>query len=283
MTTALPTIELPVAQCCAPLATPDLDEAEAGATAGLFKALADPHRVRIVNLLVNSDGPICVCDFTEPLGLSQPTVSFHLKKLRDAGLIFLRRVHGAPDPRKLKALTAFVTELGIKTESLESRFALQKLLKDIEGDPLILGERRRLRQRQGSLIGRLGLPASSVVVTGSDHLAGLRYHRTSAPLPIIVFKTRGDRVHGVGQDVRVHLVSIDQARDRDCAPHVRHQQRHASAHVGAHRTVTIVVRDRRVHRRHRRLLEHRNRRVGIALFVAVVVRRLFAVCRQRKG
>ncbi len=57
------------------------------------------------------------------------------EKLRDAGLIFLRRVHGAPDPRKLKALTAFVTELGIKTESLESRFALQKLLKDIEADP----------------------------------------------------------------------------------------------------------------------------------------------------
>ena len=57
------------------------------------------------------------------------------EKLRDDGLIFLRRVHGAPDPRKLKALTAFVGELGIKTDSLESRFALQKLLKDIEGDP----------------------------------------------------------------------------------------------------------------------------------------------------
>jgi ribonuclease R len=57
------------------------------------------------------------------------------EKLRDAGYLFLRRVHGAPDPRKLKALTAFVGELGIKTESLESRFALQKLLSDIEGDP----------------------------------------------------------------------------------------------------------------------------------------------------
>jgi ribonuclease R len=57
------------------------------------------------------------------------------EKLRDAGLFFLRRVHGAPDPRKLKSLTAFVSELGIKTESLESRFALQKLLDDIQGDP----------------------------------------------------------------------------------------------------------------------------------------------------
>jgi ribonuclease R len=57
------------------------------------------------------------------------------ERLFDQELIFLRRVHGAPDPRKLKALTAFVGELGIKTDSLESRFALQKLLKDIEGDP----------------------------------------------------------------------------------------------------------------------------------------------------
>ena len=57
------------------------------------------------------------------------------EKLRDAGLLFLRRVHGAPDPRKLKALTAFVGELGFKTESLESRFALQKLLDDVKGDP----------------------------------------------------------------------------------------------------------------------------------------------------
>jgi ribonuclease R len=57
------------------------------------------------------------------------------EKLRDAGLFFLRRVHGAPDPRKLKALTAFVAELGFKTESLESRFALQKLLDDVKGDP----------------------------------------------------------------------------------------------------------------------------------------------------
>ncbi|BBO35480.1 ribonuclease R family protein [Lacipirellula parvula] len=57
------------------------------------------------------------------------------EKLFDDELIFLRRVHGAPDPRKLKSLTAFVGELGIKTDSLESRFALQKLLKDVEGDP----------------------------------------------------------------------------------------------------------------------------------------------------
>jgi ribonuclease R len=57
------------------------------------------------------------------------------RQLADQGLAFLRRVHGAPDPRKLKALTAFVKELGIQTESLENRFALQKLLDDVQGDP----------------------------------------------------------------------------------------------------------------------------------------------------
>jgi ribonuclease R len=55
--------------------------------------------------------------------------------LRDADLFFLRRVHAAPDPRKLKALTEFVAELGIKTESLESRFELQRLLDHVKGRP----------------------------------------------------------------------------------------------------------------------------------------------------
>jgi ArsR family transcriptional regulator len=85
--TAAPTAPLPVAACCAPLAAPTLSNQEATATAALFKALADPHRVRIVNLLATSAKPVCVCEFTAPLGLSQPTVSHHLKKLTDAGLL----------------------------------------------------------------------------------------------------------------------------------------------------------------------------------------------------
>jgi ArsR family transcriptional regulator len=73
--------------CCAPLGAASLSDAEAKATAGLFKALADPHRVRIVNLLATTPDPVCVCEFTGPLGLSQPTVSHHLKKLVQAGLL----------------------------------------------------------------------------------------------------------------------------------------------------------------------------------------------------
>ena len=77
--------ELPVlaptsaAACCAPLAASELTDEEAAATAWLFKALADPHRVRIVNLLATTGEPVCGCDLEEPLGLSQPTVSFHRK------------------------------------------------------------------------------------------------------------------------------------------------------------------------------------------------------------
>jgi ArsR family transcriptional regulator len=75
------------AAVCLPLAAPAISAAEAEATAAVFKALADPHRVRIVNRLANSTAPVCVCDLTEPLGLSQPTVSHHLKKLVQAGLL----------------------------------------------------------------------------------------------------------------------------------------------------------------------------------------------------
>jgi ArsR family transcriptional regulator, arsenate/arsenite/antimonite-responsive transcriptional repressor len=75
------------AACCAPLAAPSLSDDQAKATARAFRALADPHRVRIVNLLATSPDPVCVCEFTGPLGLSQPTVSHHLKKLVQAGLL----------------------------------------------------------------------------------------------------------------------------------------------------------------------------------------------------
>jgi len=81
------TTELQPAQCCAPLAAPVLSHEEAEATAALFRALGDPARVRIVNVLATNAGPVCVCELVEPLGLSQPTVSHHMKKLLDVGLV----------------------------------------------------------------------------------------------------------------------------------------------------------------------------------------------------
>ena len=79
-------VETPVT-CCAPLAAAALDEGEATATAELFKALGDPARVRIVNVLATAGEPVCACNLYEPVGLAQPTVSHNLKKLVDAGLL----------------------------------------------------------------------------------------------------------------------------------------------------------------------------------------------------
>ncbi len=78
---------LPLISCCAPVSAPTLSDDEAEATAALFKALADPARVKILNLLATHREPVCVCEFTPTLGLAQPTVSHHLKKLTDAGLL----------------------------------------------------------------------------------------------------------------------------------------------------------------------------------------------------
>jgi ArsR family transcriptional regulator len=79
--------DLPLIDCCAPLGASALSDDEAEASAGLFAALADPARVRIVNFVATSDDPVCACHLIEPLGLSQPTVSHHLKRLVDAGLL----------------------------------------------------------------------------------------------------------------------------------------------------------------------------------------------------
>ena len=75
------------AACCTPVAALDITGEQAHTLADVLKALADPTRVRIVNMLANADEPVCVCEFTPHLGLAQPTVSFHLAKLRKAGLL----------------------------------------------------------------------------------------------------------------------------------------------------------------------------------------------------
>jgi ArsR family transcriptional regulator len=72
--------------CCQPLAPPLPDNA-ADHLAELFRALADPTRVQMVHMLRAVAEPICVCDFTAAFDLGQPTVSHHLAKLREAGLV----------------------------------------------------------------------------------------------------------------------------------------------------------------------------------------------------
>ena len=100
-----------VAACCAPLAAEVLTQAGAETLAKQFSALADPVRLRLVSLLATAeDGAVCACDLVEPAGRSQGTVSSHLGKLREAGLVVSekrgRNVWYAVNPSALEALRA---------------------------------------------------------------------------------------------------------------------------------------------------------------------------------
>ena len=74
--------------CCSPITDTVLDAAAAERLAAVLKALGEPTRLRLVSLIAGHDGAeACVCDLTAPVGLSQPTVSHHLKILTEAGLL----------------------------------------------------------------------------------------------------------------------------------------------------------------------------------------------------
>ncbi len=86
----LPVLDEPSSDvsCRTPAGAPSLDAEEAKQQALVFKALADPNRLRLLSIIKSaSSGATCVCDLTEPLDLSQPTVSHHLKVLVEAGLL----------------------------------------------------------------------------------------------------------------------------------------------------------------------------------------------------
>lgn len=74
--------------CCPTSAEPAVAKEAAEDTAAMMKALSDPNRIQILAMIANSENhELCVCDFTEPLGLSQPTVSHHMSKLVSAGIL----------------------------------------------------------------------------------------------------------------------------------------------------------------------------------------------------
>jgi ArsR family transcriptional regulator len=77
-----------IGDACAPITGEPITESGAAELAAVLKALADPARLRLVSMIAAHDGgEACVCDLTEPLGLTQPTVSHHLKVLTDAGFL----------------------------------------------------------------------------------------------------------------------------------------------------------------------------------------------------
>ena len=93
--------------CCSPAIGEPLDAATAETLAGVLKAIAEPTRLRLLSLVAaHADGEACICDLTEPVALSQPTVSHHMRVLVDAGLLtrdqrgkwaYYRLVPGAMD------------------------------------------------------------------------------------------------------------------------------------------------------------------------------------------
>jgi ArsR family transcriptional regulator, arsenate/arsenite/antimonite-responsive transcriptional repressor len=108
----LPVLEAPeVVPCCRPLVAAVLTEADAQTLARQFAALADPVRLRLVSLLATAEGgAVCACDLVEPSGRSQGTISVHLGKLREAGVVVSekrgRNVWYAINPNALEALRA---------------------------------------------------------------------------------------------------------------------------------------------------------------------------------
>ncbi len=99
--------------CCVPVAYPDVDEDEAERLASVAKALGDPIRVRLVDVLSDHAGKICVCELVPLFDVSQPTLSHHLRRLRDAGIVGVERrglfAYYYVNPEPLKELSAWLS------------------------------------------------------------------------------------------------------------------------------------------------------------------------------
>ena len=89
MPTSLPVIQPPdLAACCSPVTGGVVSDEAAATLARMFKALGDPTRVKLLSMIAAApEGEACVCDLVDPVGLSQPTVSHHMRLLVEAGLI----------------------------------------------------------------------------------------------------------------------------------------------------------------------------------------------------
>ena len=98
-----------IVECCAPLLDEPIERDEASLLAGWFGVLADPTRLRLLSLVAAAGEACAACDLVEPLGVSQPTVSHHLKVLREAGLVESERrgrwIYYRPVPDRLGVLS----------------------------------------------------------------------------------------------------------------------------------------------------------------------------------
>jgi ArsR family transcriptional regulator len=99
--------------CCEPVVYPDIEREHAERMAEVAKALGDPVRMQLVDVLRKHAGKVCVCELVPLFDLSQPTVSHHLKKLRDAGIVGSERqglwAYYYVKPEALEELSAWLT------------------------------------------------------------------------------------------------------------------------------------------------------------------------------
>ena len=113
-----------LAGCCEiPAAPPPLVDTERERIVAAFRALGDPTRLEIFRLLAAQDAPVCACDVVDRFGLSQPTISHHLRILRQAGLVTSAKrgvwAWYAPDPRGLAWLGEIMADLGTRAAEIE--------------------------------------------------------------------------------------------------------------------------------------------------------------------
>lgn len=103
-----------VSECCAPLTEKALDQDQATQLAGWFRVLGDPARLRLLSLIASLGEACAACDLVEPLGVSQPTVSHHLKVLYQAGLVDREKrgrwVYYRVVPERLEVLSRAIIE-----------------------------------------------------------------------------------------------------------------------------------------------------------------------------
>jgi ArsR family transcriptional regulator, arsenate/arsenite/antimonite-responsive transcriptional repressor len=109
-----PKVKRPAGErCCEPVVYPDVERAEAVRMAAVAKALGDPVRIQLVDVLRKHAGKVCVCELVPLFDLSQPTVSHHLKVLREAGIVGSERqglwAYYYVIPEALKELSAWLT------------------------------------------------------------------------------------------------------------------------------------------------------------------------------
>src|SRR5687767_12567867 len=107
------------AACCPPLAVAPLSEEAAAGLAPMFKALGDPVRLRLVSLIASAGSEVCVCDLSDTFDLTQPTISHHLRVLREAGLVTSERrgtwVYYRIHPEALEQLAGLLVSAGVPT------------------------------------------------------------------------------------------------------------------------------------------------------------------------